>query len=384
MLITKEVQIPLNNTNIAYYRDKGLHQLTNKEIHEKHIVIMVPVEHLPKGAGARVDCECDNCGKLLKNLQWNNYTKTVKDDGKTYCNHCCKSLYSSENMRLTKLNKGISLHECCLENNYIDLLNRWDYIKNIHSPKEVGYGANEKQYLLCPLGIHESEEKNIKGFIVTKQLGSLDCFACNSLGFNYPESFDFWSDQNMKSPNDYSWGNPEKVYWTCPEKKHGDYKRAIVATLYANFHCPECIKERRESFLQEKVRLYLEEICDKYKWKLNHERNCSIVCQNPNVKNKTGEMRYDNEVVGQNFNLIVESHGQQHFDISIFHCKRAKKNNTTPQDELNYDKWKDEYKMNYALDNGYFYLAIPYTADDKNETYKIMIDDMLNFIHENI
>ena len=51
----------------------------------------------------------------------------------------------------------------------------------------------------------------------------------------------------------------------------------------------------------------------------------------------------------------------------------------TPEESLEYIQWKDEYKKQYALSHGYYYLAIPYTAE-KDESYKIMIDSKIHEI----
>ena len=55
----------------------------------------------------------------------------------------------------------------------------------------------------------------------------------------------------------------------------------------------------------------------------------------------------------------------------------AKKNNTTPDYELHYQKLKDRYKRIFAKSQGYFYVEIPYWADDKDETWKKLIDDKI-------
>ena len=46
----------------------------------------------------------------------------------------------------------------------------------------------------------------------------------------------------------------------------------------------------------------------------------------------------------------------------------------TPKQQLEYQKWKDEYKKNYALSQNYHYLEIPYYTDDKEKTWKKLID----------
>lgn len=40
----------------------------------------------------------------------------------------------------------------------------------------------------------------------------------------------------------------------------------------------------------------------------------------------------------------------------------------------------DEFKKQYAIENSYYYLSIPYWEFDKNETYKNTITEMINNI----
>ena len=46
-------------------------------------------------------------------------------------------------------------------------------------------------------------------------------------------------------------------------------------------------------------------------------------------------------------------------------------------------KLYDRYKKAYAEHHGYYYLEIPYTAYDKKETYKQMIDNKIEEILHN-
>lgn len=50
------------------------------------------------------------------------------------------------------------------------------------------------------------------------------------------------------------------------------------------------------------------------------------------------------------------------------------------QEYLHKRKLYDRYKRMYAKSNGYYYLEIPYWADDLEETWKIMIDDKIKEI----
>ena len=53
---------------------------------------------------------------------------------------------------------------------------------------------------------------------------------------------------------------------------------------------------------------------------------------------------------------------------------------TTPEYELYYQKLKDRYKKIKAIQQGYFYLEIPYWTDDKDETWKQLINNKLKEI----
>ena len=88
-------------------------------------------------------------------------------------------------------------------------------------------------------------------------------------------------------------------------------------------------------------------------------------------------MPYDNEIL--DLKLIIEVHGIQHYTITNFAKMSAKKFNTTPEYELEYLRWKDNYKKQFALDNGYSYLEIPYLAE-KDDYYKKIIDDKIKEI----
>ena len=68
----------------------------------------------------------------------------------------------------------------------------------------------------------------------------------HSLGFKYPESFNLWSNMNTKSPNEYSYGTNQIVWWKCENGIHNDYERRIDNSILYNFRCPFCGKENQE------------------------------------------------------------------------------------------------------------------------------------------
>jgi len=382
-LITEEVEVGLNSGNIIYFENLGYTIPRSKKYFGKTVShgssIIVDVKDLKDNSNVRVEIKCDGVDCIKENyfLKFQTYFKQVHNDGKVYCQLCSHKLFGNVRMKQTKLENSISFYQWCIDNNRQDILDRWDYERN-RSPKSYTYRTKEKIYLLCPNNQHESEIYQISSF--TAGLNHGECRQCNCLEFNYPEFIFSWSDKNENLPSEYFCGSTKRLIWKCSEGFHDDYIRTVKNAIRFNFRCPECTRERKESFLQEKIRLYLEELSNKYDWNLNHETKCQLKCRNPKT---TFPLHYDNEVIANKFNLITETHGKQHYSITNWHEKIGRKKNISAKKVLEYIQWKDEYKKQFALDNGYYYLAIPYTVDDQDETWKAMINDMLDYIYKN-
>ena len=199
----------------------------------------------------------------------------------------------------------------------------------------------------------------------------------NSLGNWCVENIDknfidiYWSDKNEKSPFEIAKGCDDVIFIKCPNG-HADYQTTAYRYVFRTHFCPECVRLRDESFLQEKVRLYLEEIFGKND--IAHEYKCTICPVNPKTNRK---LPFDNEVISQK--LIVEVMGLQHYKVTSWTNSLAKKYNVTPSKIIEYQQEKDLYKKNYALSHGYYYLDIPYWTE-KDDKYKELIDDKLQEI----
>ena len=193
---------------------------------------------------------------------------------------------------------------------------------------------------------------------------------------NRQDILNLWDyDLNDKKPNEITYRMSISYYFKCSKGLHeSELKNIYNITIgISNFRCTKC--ERKESILQKKVRLYLESLNI---YSILHERNCTLKCINPKTK---CQMPYDNEI--KELKLIIEVHGIQHYTITNWTNLTAKHNNTTPEQELHYQKVKDRYKRMFAKSkiNNYHYLEIPYYTDDKKETWKKLIDDKINEIN---
>lgn len=251
----------------------------------------------------------------------------------------------------------------------------WDYDKNKIDPWKISRSTKKKVFIYCVnVKYHDSYLITTNDFVNGKRCsycGGKKVHKYDSLGWLYPESFKYWSVKNKKSPYEYAPRSSTKVWWMCLSNKHKDYLRSIDEEVRLNFRCSSCVRERGESFLQEKVRVYIEQLG----YNIKHETSCTLIPINPKTKMS---LPFDNEIV--DLKLIIEVNGIQHYRITNFAVLKAKRVGTTPEYELHKQQLYDRYKKYVAYCNGYFYIAIPYWTDDENETYKKMIDNKISEI----
>ena len=255
-LITKEVEVVLANKNIKHFESLGYEILREKDKWGKirvprGTIIKIKVEDLSSGSDAKVDVECDNCGKYLKNVEWCNYLKYLKDDGKYYCNKCAKKLYGKENELKSRIKNGKSFEHWCLDNNRQDILYRWDYKLNELKPSEITFRSSREYYFKCPKGIHESELKIVTNFVRGIE-GVLDCKQCNSfaqwgidnLGEDFLDKYWDWEKNKNINPWIISKNSGKHIYIKCQEKDyHGSYN--IQCYEFAiGIRCSYCVNKK--------------------------------------------------------------------------------------------------------------------------------------------
>ena len=267
-------------------------------------------------------------------------------------------------------------------NNALNLY--WDYEKNTVNPWSVTYKSNDTIWIKCTAtNYHGSFDTTPKRFFMAsgkcpyccnRRIHPRDSFAYHCIQ-KYGEDFLglYWDyDKNTVDPWGIAPQSNKYVYLKC--ETHGSY-RINASNFYKHGTlCAECSHERDKSKLQEKVENYIR---DNYHFDITHEYNCSIVARSP----KTNRwLPYDNDVVVESKHLIVEVMGEQHYNKNCGLIERiAKHNNTTPEQELEALQWRDEYKKEYALSQGYCYLAIPYWTE-QDESYKTLIDQKIQEI----
>lgn len=80
MILTREVVIKINESNLSYYENLGYDVTISEEL-------LIPIELLSKGSHFKIECECDGCG-IKKEVIFKNYIKYDNKWGEYYCRKC--------------------------------------------------------------------------------------------------------------------------------------------------------------------------------------------------------------------------------------------------------------------------------------------------------
>jgi len=390
MLITKEVEVKLSSVNIKHF--ENLEYKIPKYLDKNNIlrvkkgtIINVKVEDLSKGSNAKVDvkCDCEDCkNPYLKPMPWYRYINHVHKDGKYYCNKCSQKLYAVENGRKTKLKNGKSFYDWCYENLSKEeadkIMLRWDYELNINkygdklNPKDISYGSmgfDKKGYWFKCLDYHEhkSELKSIKGF--TKgQKGSLDCLQCNTISITHPYLIVYLV--NKKDAYKYSYSSGVKIPMKCPDC--GYEKDMNLNTLSSQgFSCCKC--GSKKSYPEKFLFNLLEQLLNK---------NFKIQLSNTIFK-WCGKYKYDFYI--DKINMIIETHGLQHYKGGFERIKSSSKHIKTLEEIQQNDKIKEQLAKENGITN---YIVLDCRNSNlewiKNNVMNSDLPKLLNFNESDI
>jgi len=83
MILTREIEIKINESNYQYYDDLG-YDVSIGEI------IKIPIELMSKGSHYKIKCKCDGCG-IEKEVIFKNYVKYDNTWGEYYCRKCSEA-----------------------------------------------------------------------------------------------------------------------------------------------------------------------------------------------------------------------------------------------------------------------------------------------------
>jgi Zn finger protein HypA/HybF involved in hydrogenase expression len=377
LVLSKEVEIKWSPLNKNHYLNKGY------VFTKMHDTLIVKIEDLTNSCTVLVEVKCDNQNcedNHAKFMIWRDYFRRLRDNNKYFCNKCASKLYRVKNIRKTILENSITFEQWCLENNYKDVLERWDYELNDCKPSEITYRSGIKYYFKCPRGLHESELKLISNF--TNHNGSIFCHKCNSFAQYLIDNFGdnaldkYWDyKKNTIVPWNIDRGSSsKKVYIKCQENEcHGSYN--IRPNDFINsYRCPECQSSKGE------IRI-INYLIDNNFIKISQE-NYNILT-NVNIYNYYISQKEFHNLVGlgngnlsydfflPSYNLLIEYQGEQHEKyIKGFH-----KSKRDFEKQLEHDRRKRQF----AQDNNIYLLEIWYWDFDNIEK---ILEKELNLLNK--
>lgn len=300
-----------------------------------------------------------------------------------------------------------SFAQWCKDNDHQDWLDRWDYELNVISPDEVAYKSGNKYWFKCPREIHESELKKIcnltekQCLLFCTKCRSFGQWLIDNMGYDAIEKY--WSDKNIIDPFSITFQAHKCIWIKCTDHTHPDYSTKPYVFSSMNCRCPVCVnkkvipgindiattrKDLVKYFLhQEDANKYSEmsgksvemqcDLCGTVQTKRiatvsTRGFHCSACSDGISYPNKfiynflsqlkklykltfekekifawskdiedVGTRRYDFYI--HNYDIIIEAHGEQHYEESFGLIKGAK---TLLEEQQN-----DEFKYNLAMSN---------------------------------
>ena len=337
MIISKKVEVTWARNNCTWYKSKGylFTKLGDK--------FLVSINDLREGNKVLIEviCDCELCNnKIIKKIQYSNYVRSIKNNGKYYCKDCSIKYLTVKKATKTKLKKGISFGEYLINSFGENAIEEYWSNLNIINPFEINYHSNKFVWIKCQdKNYHDDYSTTCNNFIngnrcpycSGKKIHKLDSLGCyleiNNLLY-------LWSDKNKKSPYDYLPNSNKKVYWKCPEGKHDNYKRYISNSNKYKFRCPDCQFSEGE------------EITNNYLL----SNNINFLPQKEFeglIGLGGGNLSYDFYL--QQYKLLIEIQGIQHEKPIDFQGKGKKYAEEQFKKQLEHDKRKREYAKNHNI-----------------------------------
>ena len=259
-----------------------------------------------------------------------------------------------------------------------EMIDRWSD-KNIKSPYEYSPHSAEKVWFKCPTGVHDDYQQTIAHAVEYK----FRCRQCSIDASKGPEDLigQKFGRLTVVALDTETESTPTKdgyirYRWRCKcDCGNPDLKSVLACHLKSHkIQSCGCIRHEECSQLQLKVEKYISE---NYNCKINHEYNCGIVAINPNTGR---QLPYDNEIIfSDGKKMIIEVMGESHYKVDLYVKKNANRHGAIPEEELLDLQRRDQHKKDYAISQGYSYLAIPYWTE-YDESYEQLISDAIHKI----
>ena len=191
-----------------------------------------------KGSNQRMWWKCDICSH-----EWRAQIISITRGRR--CHECAK-----RNRPLGR-NKTYIERNGSLAENYPELLEEWDYVKNELRPEQYTSGAGKKVWWKCGKCGHGWRASPYQR--TAMQQGCPECGKIKSevtrrkqrletrgtLADHYPDLIKEWDyDKNELGPEEYTAGSKEEVWWKC--SKGHSWQAAIYSRAHGKSGCSQC------------------------------------------------------------------------------------------------------------------------------------------------
>lgn len=350
-ILEKEVWVNASSKMIDYYEKLGYE--ISRKINKwgkltvpKGSKILIKVEDLPDGSNIKLTKVCDECGISTQNQKYNSILKSRKNgDGK---DRCCKCILNER-----------SLEHYAIESNLLYLLEEYSD-KNVKPPSSVYKGSGDYVWWDCP------KCKNTYDMKLCDRTGASknNCPYCsgyrvnqtNCLWTTHPGIAKFLSNEDVGYSVTH--GCNKEYEFTCIDCNHKKHLRICTAVRYG-FSCPRC--SDGISYPEKFMMYILTQLDINYENQKTFEWSKNIKHDN---KKLNGNKKYDFYIPTKN--LIIETHGKQHYEESSQFEK-------TLEEEQENDRLKEDLARQNGIKDKY-YIAI----DCRNSNLKFIKDSIVN------
>lgn len=341
MLISTEVEVMPNGTNISYLKKMGYKipmsiSAKGNPCYACDVPILVKVEDLSDGSHALVKVQCDVCDKISE-ISWNSYKRGLEKHSEYYCNECIKKV-RIENSLKSRRSKEKSIAQYLINTygeNAIEIYLDCKKNKQLElNPWEISCGSNTKIWANC---IHTNYHESYSISASSIKRGR-DCPYCagrkvhpfDSLGKLLEDKglLNIWSDKNEKSPYTYPRQGRQKAWFKCLKGEHVDYYRSIHNSITYEFRCPECQWSKGET----SISIYLNNIKMIYEAQKSYSGLTGL---------NGGSLSYDFYL--PTHSLLIEYQGEQHKTPIDFRNEGMEMAKIRFENQKIHDKRKREY-----------------------------------------
>lgn len=352
-ILEKEVFITLNSANINHFQSKGyaIPRVRNKKGKlsvPRGTEIKVEIEDLTNRSHVKVTKICDDCGIHVLNQTYYSLLITREDtDGKDRCKSCGKK--RSRKLEVIPYEKSVEYY--AIKNKKENLIKEFSK-KNEVTLDKVIKGSNSKFLWECQdcqseytMMMNDRTSNKPKGcpYCAGRKVNHTNCLTSIR-----PDIAELLIDKEIGLK--VTIGSAKKAKFACPYCNNEEIK-TVSNVVTKGFSCSNC--SHNLSFAEKFMGSVLKQL------KINFKTQKSFYWSD----NK----RYDFFIPSNN--LIIETHGIQHYKMSGYHIYGARK----LDEEIENDNYKKEMANSNNIDN---YVVI----DCRYSTMEYMKNSILNSV----